>query len=68
MITYRTKDGDMIDEICWKHYGRQSGAVEALLEANRGLADAGPMLPAGLVLALPDLSADKVEPTVRLWD
>ena len=42
---YRTRDGD---------------AVEAVLEANPGLADHGARLPAGLSIALPP------EPPVRL--
>ena len=75
---YRTKDGDVLDALCHKHYGReagrpvrgtQTGAVEAVLEANPGLADQGPILPAGLLIILPDLP----EPVphrqpLRLWD
>ena len=64
---YRTKDGDMVDHICWKHYGRSSGTVEAVLEANPGLADAGPVLPGGLVVTLPDLDAAETVEAVRLW-
>lgn len=68
---YQTREGDTIDRICWGYYGRTSGAVEAVLEANRaiGLASRGPILPAGLVLDLPDLSSATVaETTVSLWD
>ena len=44
------------------------GAVELVLEANRDLADRGPLLPAGLRLVLPDLPrpATEVQP-LRLW-
>lgn len=67
--TYITMDGDMADWICWRHYGRCSGAVEAVLAANPGLADLGPVYGAGLEIALPDLpaAAETVE-TVTLWD
>jgi len=68
MVRYRTRDGDMLDWICWKHYGYQSGAVEAVLAANPGLADLGPKLSAGVVLILPDLDATEETPVVRLWD
>jgi len=38
---YRTKEGDVLDRVCWKHYGAQAGAVEAVLEANTNLAEHG---------------------------
>lgn len=50
---YTTKDGDMLDAICHRHYGVTAGAVERVLAANRGLADLGPIYPAGIVIALP---------------
>ena len=67
---YNTKDGDMLDEICWKVYGRRSGRVtERVLDANPGLADVGPKLPAGLTLTLPDIEPQSEElSSVRLWD
>lgn len=67
--TYRTSQGDTLDFICWKVYGgQQSGAVEAVLEANPGLADLGPVLPLDTVVVLPDLPkpATEVQP-IRLW-
>lgn len=68
MTHYRTRDGDMLDYICWKHYGQQSGAVEAVLVANPGLADLGPVYPAGVEILLPDLPKPvaEVQP-IRLW-
>jgi len=53
---YRTKEGDSLDAICFGYYGTTSHRqVETVLEANRalGLADIGPLLPAGLVITLP---------------
>jgi phage tail protein X len=68
-MQYRTKDKDMLDAICWKHYNRQSGAVEAVLEANPGLADFGTVMPAGLLIELPELSdSNNTTVTLRLWD
>ena len=68
-MRYRTKDGDMLDWICWRHYGQQAGAVEAVLKANPGLSEAGPLLPAGLVIELPELpQPNQSIDTVRLWD
>ena len=69
MTAYLTSDGDVLDAVCQAHYGRQSGAVEAVLEANPGLADRGPLLSAGLVIELPELPAESRESdAVRLWD
>ncbi|WP_028588363.1 tail protein X [Desulfocurvus vexinensis] len=68
MARYVTKDGDMLDWICWRHYGDRPGAVEAVLDANPGLADAGPTLPVGMVLTLPELGTSEAAQPVRLWD
>lgn len=63
--TYTTRENDVLDEIVWRHYGRQdNGLVESVLESNRGLADYGPELPAGLFLTLP--YSPTPEPTKRL--
>lgn len=68
MRFYRSKDGDTADSIAWAVYGRQDQrVVEALLEANPGLADHGPVLPAGLRLTIPDAPAPDVVREVRLW-
>lgn len=68
MVQYRTKDGDTIDRVCWQHYGQQSGAVEAVLDANPGLADLGPILSAGTIINLPEIETPAVEQGVSLWD
>lgn len=65
---YRTKEGDVLDRVCWKHYGAQAGAVEAVLEANTNLAEHGEVLPAGLEITLPDLVLPETEKLIRLWD
>ncbi|PID40335.1 MAG: phage tail protein [Proteobacteria bacterium] len=68
MAKYVTKDKDTLDHICWRYYGRQSGAGEAVLEANPNLADIGVTLPAGIVIELPNLDLITPDQTVRLWD
>jgi phage tail protein X len=67
-MQYRTKEGDMLDRICWKHYGQESGTVELVLTANPGLASNGPRLPSGLLINLPDISVVQAEEPIRLWD
>ena len=68
MTRYRTKENDMLDWICWKHYGFQSGAVEIVLAANPELAEWGSFLPAGLLINLPEIQKSAKKPTIKLWD
>lgn len=68
MRFYHSKDGDTADSIAYAVYGRQDGGlVEALIEANPGLADLGPVLAAGLRLVIPDAPKPAVAQGVRLW-
>ncbi len=68
MIRYVAKDGEMLDELCFKQYGRENAAT-AVLEANPGLAGKGPILKAGTVIVFPDLEETAEESsTVKLWD
>ncbi|MFW5499578.1 MULTISPECIES: tail protein X [unclassified Maridesulfovibrio] len=67
-ITYLTEDGDMLDALCYKQYGRED-AVAAVLEANPGLANKGAVLKAGVTIVFPDLDETTEETaTVKLWD
>lgn len=66
--TITTTDGDMIDLIAWDHYGFHEGAVEAILEANPGLAQQQPVLAGGLVIVLPVIEKPSVDTTVKLYD
>lgn len=66
-LTYRTKDGDMVDLICWHIYGRTRGVVEQVLEHNPGLAARGPILPAGVMVELPEITAPAAVEQVTLW-
>ncbi|ELJ8564009.1 tail protein X [Vibrio cholerae] len=67
-VQYQTRRGDMLDWICHQHYGQRPKAVEAVLEANPGLARHGPILPEGLVIQLPDLGPAEQKNRIRLWD
>jgi phage tail protein X len=65
--TCRTSDGDLLDTICHNFYGHLSGTVEAVLDANQGLADEPQPFRAGVLIMLPALSAPVAE-QVTLWD
>ncbi len=67
MITYITKDGDVLDLICWKYYGSTSGTVEKVLEANRHLANLDAVFAAGIKIILPDLTKTEEEKSIKLW-
>ena len=64
----RTHQGETVDALCWRHYGRTRGAVEAVLQANPGLASCGLILPQGILVLMPTLPAPAPKPTVSLWD
>jgi phage tail protein X len=69
MAIYRTHQGEMIDAICRRVYGDESGYVEQVLEANPGLAALVAPLPNGTTIHLPDVpKAADVVPVVSLWD
>jgi phage tail protein X len=64
-----THQGDTVDALCYRHYGRTQGLVEAVLEKNPGLADHGPVLPHGLQVDLPDAPTQQTNTTLlQLWD
>lgn len=62
----RTTDGDILDTLCHRHYGHLNGTVEAVLEANPGLAEIPQPYSSGVLILLPDLPAARAE-TIRLW-
>lgn len=69
MTTYVTKDGDTADLIAWRYYGDGiARATEQLLDANPGLADYGPSLPAGVMVTLPTIDTATKTGGIKLWD
>ncbi len=67
-IYYLAKENDMLDYICWKHYGFTSGAVEIVLEENPGLAEYGSFLPAGLKIKLPTIQKPVQKSKLKVWE
>lgn len=65
--TCRTSDGDLLDTICNNFYGHMVGTVEAVLNANQGLAEEAQPYRAGVLIMLPDLPKP-IEEQVTLWD
>lgn len=66
MRTTTAREGDMIDEIVWHHYGATNGNLEATLEANPHLL--GKLrLDAGDIVNLPERKPPPAEAGFRLW-
>lgn len=71
---YKTKDGDVLDAVIHAAYGQCTDSqLRAVLEANPGLAEKGPILPAGLGISLPDSVQESDKNTLQskgitLWD
>jgi phage tail protein X len=68
METEISVQGDTVDLICRRVYGDESGYVEAVLNANPGLAAIGPILPIGTAVQMPELEKPAELPTISLWD
>ena len=67
MTIYRTNQGDMLDAICLAELGSEAH-VTAVLDANPGLAELGPIYPQGVEITLPVISTSTVKTgEVRLW-
>lgn len=66
-MTCRTSDGDLLDSLCHAYYGTLVGTVEAVLQANQGLAEEPQPFRAGVLITLPDLAAAEIE-QVTLWE
>ena len=63
---YRSRDGDMIDGVCFAHYGTVA-ALATVLAANPGLAARGLVLGAGVEIELPDVAPRPIIQPVRLY-
>ena len=66
----RTRQHDTVDALVWRYLGDGAGYVEHTLEMNPALARHGAVLPAGLVVTLPEPAASvaAVADLVQLWD
>lgn len=60
--------GDTLDALCYRHYGRTEGVVEAVFAVNPGLAELGAVLPHGTAVELPVVESSTASETLNLWD
>ena len=59
---------DTVDAICYRYYGRTARTLEAVYQANPGLADIGPVLPIGTAINMPTVDDKPKTETLNLWD
>jgi phage tail protein X len=60
-----------LDALCWRMLGSTAGIVEQALGLTPGLADLGPLLPAGTAIQLPAAAAAAAGSRmaeIALWD
>ncbi|WP_406705247.1 tail protein X [Sodalis sp.] len=68
MREVRALQGDTVDQLCYRHYGRTQGLTEAVLATNPGLCDHGPFLAAGQRVRLPVSRPSVNAPRLQLWE
>ncbi|EHD23636.1 MULTISPECIES: tail protein X [Brenneria] len=59
--------GDTVDQLCYRHYGRTEGVTETVVAANPGLSNQL-FLAAGQEIELPEITESAEQETVQLWD
>jgi len=62
------QQGDTVDSMCWRFYGRTASIVEKVYNANKNIADWGPVLPHGTAVDMPEIAEAPVKESLRLWD
>ena len=69
-MIYICKQGDVLDAICYQHYGTEHGTTELVLNGNPSLCSYGTHLPHGLVIELPLLNTnpETFAQQVSLWE
>ncbi|CAG75519.1 phage tail protein X [Pectobacterium atrosepticum SCRI1043] len=58
--------GDTVDQLCYRHYGRTDGVTETVIAANPGLSNTL-FLAAGQSVEMPDAVEANEPQTIQLW-
>lgn len=68
--TVRAHQGDTLDLIVHRAYGRTADITEEALELNRGISALGAEIPQGteVILPSPPTSAPEEKSEIQLWD
>ena len=69
MAQFLTKAGDTLDEIAYRYYGNTNNkVVERILKVNFGISQYEALLPAGVLIELPEVKQSTETRKVKLWD
>lgn len=65
-----SRQGETVDALVWRVVAGDAGAAKSVLEANRGLAALGPVLPMGTPVTIPEGATAKASSPqfIQLWD
>jgi len=68
-LVEQSRQGETVEALVWRVTGNAS-AVEAVLQANPGLAELGAILPAGTAVTIPAaaVTSSATAPLIQLWD
>ncbi|MBP6518328.1 tail protein X [Shewanella sp.] len=66
-MKFQAHQGDTVDLLCFRYYGRTQGVVEQVLNANPGLC-LTTELKAGQWVDMPDITEPKQKDIIQLWD
>lgn len=70
MRSVTSEPGETLDALLWRVLG-STAAVSIVLAANPGVASAGPILPTGTTISIPDAAETTIAPLredIKLWD
>lgn len=62
------EQGDTLDILCWRYYGRTRETLEKVYAANTGLAELGALLPHGTAVEMPEINESPIRETIKLWN
>lgn len=63
----KSVQGDTLDLICHRHYGRTQKVTETVMAANPNIDFSQPILPLGTLVKLPVIEQTKTQETITLW-
>ncbi|VXC90779.1 tail protein X [Sphingomonas sp. 8AM] len=69
--TVTARAGDTLDELVWRTCALGPADLPGVIALNPGIANAGPVLPAGTIVTVPPAPTAPATPTrdlIQLWD
>ena len=71
-MDYITCDGDVLDQLCYRFYGKTAGVTEQVIMLNPAVSEYLDKMPEGITIHFPSLTLvegiNNEKSPVRLWD